>query len=112
MHAPLPTSSRAFQRDEEHDLKHPVGLVTLIGTKQNYLPSKYKQNACLFCTGFGCVMDTRRAMMPLSGYYTPKVCITQPNFFVSGHHPSKSGQGQTRKRRSRKFFCTIRRTHC
>jgi hypothetical protein len=36
---------------------HHLGSVTLIGTKQNYLPSKYKQNACLFfCTGFGCVM--------------------------------------------------------
>jgi hypothetical protein len=29
-----PSSSRAFQRDQEHDLKHP-GLVDLIGTKQN-----------------------------------------------------------------------------
>jgi hypothetical protein len=37
-----PTSSRAFQRDQEHELKHP-GSVDLIGankTKQtNYLPS-------------------------------------------------------------------------
>jgi hypothetical protein len=34
-----PSSSRAFQRDEECDLKHP-SLVDLIGTKQtNYLPS-------------------------------------------------------------------------
>jgi hypothetical protein len=36
-----PYSSRAFQRDQERDLKHP-GLVDLMGTKQNktnYLPS-------------------------------------------------------------------------
>jgi hypothetical protein len=29
-----PSSSRAFQKDQEHNLKHP-GLVDLIGTKQN-----------------------------------------------------------------------------
>jgi hypothetical protein len=29
-----PSSSRAFQRDQEHDLKHP-GSVDLISTKQN-----------------------------------------------------------------------------
>jgi hypothetical protein len=29
-----PSSLRAFQRDQEHDLKHP-GSVDLIGTKQN-----------------------------------------------------------------------------
>jgi hypothetical protein len=33
-----PSSSRAFQRHQEHDLKHP-GLVDLITTKQNTLPS-------------------------------------------------------------------------
>jgi hypothetical protein len=39
-----PSSSRAFQRDQERDLKHP-SLVDLIGTKKNktkqtnYLPS-------------------------------------------------------------------------
>jgi hypothetical protein len=33
-----PSSSRAFQRHQEHDLKHP-GLVDLIITKQNKLPS-------------------------------------------------------------------------
>jgi hypothetical protein len=34
-----PSSSRAFQRDQEHDLNHP-GSVDLIGTnKTNYLPS-------------------------------------------------------------------------
>jgi hypothetical protein len=36
-----PSSSRAFQRDQERDLKHP-GSVDLISTKQNktnYLPS-------------------------------------------------------------------------
>jgi len=34
-----PTHQRAFQRHQEHDLKHP-GLVDLIATKQtNYLPS-------------------------------------------------------------------------
>jgi len=34
----LPSSSRAFQRHQEHDLKHP-GSVDLITTKQNKLPS-------------------------------------------------------------------------
>jgi hypothetical protein len=29
-----PSALRAFQRDQEHDLKHP-GSVDLIGTKQN-----------------------------------------------------------------------------
>jgi len=29
-----PSSSRAFQRHQEHDLEH-LGLVDLIGTKQN-----------------------------------------------------------------------------
>ncbi len=33
-----PSSSRAFQRHQEHDLKHP-NLVDLITTKQNKLPS-------------------------------------------------------------------------
>jgi hypothetical protein len=33
-----PSSSRAFQRDQEHDLKHP-GSMDLMGTKQNKLPS-------------------------------------------------------------------------
>jgi hypothetical protein len=36
-----PSSSRAFQRDQERNLKHP-GSVDLMGTKQNktnYLPS-------------------------------------------------------------------------
>jgi hypothetical protein len=36
-----PSSSRAFQRDQERELKHP-GSVDLMGTKQNktnYLPS-------------------------------------------------------------------------
>jgi hypothetical protein len=32
-----PSSSRAFQRQQEHDLKHP-GSVDLITTKQNKLP--------------------------------------------------------------------------
>ncbi len=32
-----PSSSRAFQRHQEHDLKHP-GLTDLITTKQNKLP--------------------------------------------------------------------------
>jgi hypothetical protein len=35
-HAP-PGRSRAFQRHQEHDLKHP-GWVDLITTKQNKLP--------------------------------------------------------------------------
>ncbi len=47
--------------------------------------------------------------MPLSVYYTPKVCITQPKFFVSGHHPyfsqnDASGQGQTRKKMKQKVL--------
>jgi hypothetical protein len=33
-----PSSLRAFQRQQEHDLKHP-SLVDLITTKQNKLPS-------------------------------------------------------------------------
>jgi hypothetical protein len=33
-----PPSSRAFQRHQEHNLKHP-GSVDLITTKQNKLPS-------------------------------------------------------------------------
>jgi hypothetical protein len=33
-----PSSLRAFQRHQEHDLKHP-GSVDLITTKQNILPS-------------------------------------------------------------------------
>jgi len=33
-----PSSSRAFQRHQGHNLKHP-GLVDLITTKQNKLPS-------------------------------------------------------------------------
>jgi hypothetical protein len=33
-----PSSSRAFQRDQECDLKHP-GLVDLINTKQNKQPT-------------------------------------------------------------------------
>ncbi len=33
------SSSRAFQRHQEHDLKHPGGSVDLISTKQNKLPS-------------------------------------------------------------------------
>jgi hypothetical protein len=33
-----PSSLRAFQRQQEHDLKHP-GLVDFIITKQNKLPS-------------------------------------------------------------------------
>jgi hypothetical protein len=33
-----PSSLRAFQRQQEHNLKHP-GLVDLIITKQNKLPS-------------------------------------------------------------------------
>jgi hypothetical protein len=33
-----PSSSRAFQRHQEHDLKH-TSLVDLITTKQNKLPS-------------------------------------------------------------------------
>jgi hypothetical protein len=31
-----PSSSRAFQRDQEHDLKH-LGLMDLISTKQNII---------------------------------------------------------------------------
>jgi len=33
-----PFSSRAFQRHQEHDLKHPGGSMDLITTKQNKLP--------------------------------------------------------------------------
>jgi len=40
---PTPPSSRALQRNQEHNLKHhgSVGLITTIQnrTKQNYLPS-------------------------------------------------------------------------
>ncbi len=42
-----PSSSRAFQRDQELDLKHP-GLVDLISTKQNKLPSFINRYAILF----------------------------------------------------------------
>jgi hypothetical protein len=44
-----PSLSRAFQRHQEHDLKHP-GLVDLIATKQNKLPSfmdRYHPFQCL-----------------------------------------------------------------
>jgi hypothetical protein len=36
-----PSSSRAFQRDQEHDLEHPplVDLIDTNKTKQNKLPS-------------------------------------------------------------------------
>jgi hypothetical protein len=36
-----PSSSRAFQRHQEHDLKHPssVDLITTKQNKTNYLPS-------------------------------------------------------------------------
>jgi hypothetical protein len=34
------SSSRAFQRDQEHNLKHPDSVDLIIGTKQN----KTKQN--------------------------------------------------------------------
>jgi hypothetical protein len=38
-----PSSSRAFQRHQEHNLKHP-GLVDLVTTKQNKLPSFMDQS--------------------------------------------------------------------
>jgi hypothetical protein len=44
-----PSSSRAFERHQEQDLKHP-GLVDLITTKQNKLPSFIDRYLLLFCT--------------------------------------------------------------
>jgi hypothetical protein len=41
-----PSMSRAFQRHQEHDLRHP-GSVDLITTKQNKLPSFLDRS--LFC---------------------------------------------------------------
>jgi hypothetical protein len=94
-------------------------LIQWLSSVQNIIGLPGYKTCVFFCTGFGCVMDTRRLWCPLGVYYTPKVCITQPNFCVwaSSIFFSKRCIGprvDKKKRRSRKFFCTIiiRRTHC
>jgi hypothetical protein len=49
---PSPCTSllRAFQRHQEHNLKHPLSLVDLITTKQNKLPSFIDRYLLLFCS--------------------------------------------------------------
>jgi hypothetical protein len=53
---------------------------------------------CLCYTHFGLVLDTRRHIMPLRVYYTPKACITWSKFIAG------LDNGQTRRKRANSTF--------
>jgi hypothetical protein len=72
-----PFSLRAFQKDQEHDLKHP-SWVDLISTKQtNYFIDRILkfnkfcafETECLFCSSWICGLSLK--LLPLTGPANP-----------------------------------------
>jgi hypothetical protein len=57
-----------------------------------------------YYTHFGHVMNTKRHIMNQSN---PQSVHNRTQQFVSGHHPSDHTPGQTRKYRSRLYYCTV-----